>query len=143
MNLTEERTKTGVIRRIRDWKARLESLFDQIENWISDPAIEIKRFSVPHGDEGIARKLKVKFGKVPALTLLKGEHRIAFIPSVLFIIGADGRVNISTDKELLMLLDMRESPDLKSDWRIVDSDIRVGSRKFDRAALKRIIERTL
>jgi hypothetical protein len=143
MKLTEEMTKSTVMGRIHDWKARLEALFDQVESWISDPAVQVQRAYSPQTFEEPMKRHKVKPGMIPSLTLLKGKRRIVFSPHMLWILGVDGQVDIRTENEHFVLVDMREDPESESNWRIIDRDIRVGTRKFSKALFKQILGKSL
>jgi hypothetical protein len=128
--------REDVEHRIEDWSARLTKLYATIESWASDADVRIEHGTILQLQEEEMRRARVSPRPVPILTLLKGKKRISFVPSSLWIIGADGRVNVSTNGGQHTLVDMRDNQGEAPDWQIVVRDIRKATRPFTKAVLE-------
>ena len=105
-----EVTKTRVEKRLTDWRRRLEELYSMIDRWLRDtPGTEGQRIMVPQIQEPLMRQFGVSSKKLPAYVIKKGARSIRFVPSALWIVGANGRVNISTDRHECILVVARRS----------------------------------
>ena len=138
--MTDTITKPYVENRISDWTGRLNALFDEVESWVSDSKITIKRSEITQRNEDLMSRFDVAPRMVPTLSLFKDKHRIAFVSSALWVIGADGRVNITTNDCQYILVDMRKDHDTVSDWRVVDPDIRRNTRKFNKTRFRGLLQ---
>jgi len=126
--------------RVVDWIRQLGLLFREVESWIpSSSSLEITKSTIPQVAEEMMREVGVPPKNVPVLTIFSGKHRIAFVPSARWIVGAFGRVNISTNKKQYILLDVRADENSKSDWQIVTDDIHKATKPFTRAVFLQIL----
>ena len=90
--------KSHIESRIQDWKNRLNALFAKFETWVpADPGIRILHGSLKQ-QEQLMKEYGVRPVEMPTFTILVNKNRIAFIPHSLWVIGANGRVNITTTK---------------------------------------------
>ena len=118
--------KQNVERRVDDWIRRLNGLFDDIEQWraglpeetTSQPGNVTQRLEDPMKDSGVEPR------ELPTYTILFGKRRISFVPSALWIIGANGRVNITADGKQYMLVDLGGATDQPSNWNVVTSQLK-------------------
>ncbi len=122
--LEMQRTKDEIEEQIEEWIQRLNTLFSTLEDWckrITD-TYEIIKAEIPQRVEKYMRDYGVEPKKVPSFTILNGRDRTAFVSSSLWITGADGRVNVTTNKRQFILVDLRESFGQPSKWFIVSKD---------------------
>jgi hypothetical protein len=136
-------TKEYVENRITEWVTRLDSLFDQVQEWVVDQSEWMaERSIVRQQEEELMRLHRIPPRQVPFLTLWadKKKNRVSLVPSALWIIGADGRVNITTNKRQFILVDRRNGHDGCSDWQILSGDLRRSSAPFNRNALLSILQ---
>lgn len=136
-------TREYVENRIAEWVSRLDSLFDQVQEWAGDQsAWQAERSLVRQQEEELMRSHRIPPRQVPFLTLWADNkrHRVSFVPSALWIIGADGRVNVTTNKHQFILVDRRNGHDGCSDWQILSADLRRSSSPFNRHALLSILQ---
>ena len=127
--------------RLTDWRHRIETLFATVESWIPQGFFEVHRGSVTQPNEDLMRRYGVTPTEVPTLDLRRNGKRIAFVPSALWIIGADGRVNITTNTKQYCIVDMRQEHEGPSQWRLVVDDIRKGTVPFDQTIFQEIVRR--
>jgi hypothetical protein len=101
-------TKELVEERVKDWIDRLHVLFQDVRAW----AIENGWRVDDSGTVGMHEKLMQKFGvpatKQPTLRL-DGDHGYAlFKPKGLWVIGANGRIDLYTSKGTFIIMDLAE-----------------------------------
>ena len=133
-------TKQAVVERVADWIERLNTLFEMIEAWAEEDGRlpESIRGTIVQRNEPLLDRFHVRPHKLPTLTFLVGRHRLAFVPSALWVVGANGRVNISLNGEMFTLYDMGENHGKSSDWKIISLKS-TEPRKFDRKAFKALV----
>lgn len=115
----QRRRETEYIeQRVQDWYDRLRRLFAEVEAWAP---ISWQRLhgQVMQREEELIRRYSITPRELPTLTFLRDTHRVAFVPSALWIVGADGRVNVTVDAKQHILVDRRLTPGATSDWQIV------------------------
>jgi hypothetical protein len=76
--------------------------------------------------------------EVPTYTIFKGKHRIAFVPSALWVAGANGRVNITTNVKQHVLVD-RADAGHESKWQLVVDDFKRLLVPFNKSQLRRLV----
>jgi hypothetical protein len=101
-------TKELVEERVKDWKERLHALFQEVRAWAVENGWRVD----DSGTIGMHEELMQKFG-VPATeqpTLrLDGDHGYAlFKPKGLWVIGANGRIDLYTSKGTFSIVDLAE-----------------------------------
>jgi len=113
-----QRETAYVEQRLQDWTDRLQRLFAEVAEWVP-PSWQILHGDVIQRHEELMRRYGISPREVPTFTILKNGHRIAFVPSALWIIGADGRVNVTVDATQYILADRRAIASVASQWEIV------------------------
>jgi hypothetical protein len=130
--------------RVTDWIARLNALFDKLETWAAEvPNARVERDHMPQQIEDSLTRFSVKVREVPTFTaFVDRKNRIAFVPSALWIVGANGRVNVTTNYRQYALLDLAQ-PGTSSDWQLLVAGAKTHFKPFDQALfLKLISERS-
>lgn len=131
--------RNHILSRIDDWKDRLRQLCDNIERW----AEKIKdakpvRQDIPQAREELMQKFGVEPGTLPAIAILHGKQRVSFVPMALWVIGANGRVNITTNSHRYILMDDSVAGE-SSKWIIVDISKRGQRSPLDQESLIRLV----
>ncbi|NQZ67993.1 MAG: hypothetical protein HRT89_07980 [Lentisphaeria bacterium] len=130
--LSEEDFKTRIMRReaesqkiqlylcekIDEWQSRLNYLFELIEQWTPDD-YEFEKLSIMQIEESIMVEHQIPPRDLPMVTVVRNTKKISFVPSALWTIGADGRVNVNYKKKQYVLLDRRRSERAPNDWHII------------------------
>jgi hypothetical protein len=95
--------------RVDEWLVRLDQLRQMVEEWVQADASE--GFSVhPARPVKMLEELMIKFhvpeAEMPAFTVRSGSRELAFFrPNALWVVGANGRVDIITPTSAPMLVD--------------------------------------
>lgn len=117
-------TQDYIITRLKDWKNRLDKLFADVEQWCNDlpedQHKEILRGSMLQGEEELMEKFDVQPGMVPTIAVLYGRNRVSFVPAALWVIAANGRVNVTTNEDQYILVDLGGKEGSPSEWIIAD-----------------------
>ena len=113
-----QRDRDNVSLRIEEWRKRLSTLFAEIKSWLPRDS-QIIEGEIAQRTEELMVRYGVTPKNLPTLAVLRGKHRISFVPSALWVIGADGRVNVTTNKTQLILVDQRLTQSSESQWKIV------------------------
>jgi len=129
-----------IISRLSNWKDRLQNLFSDIKNWseMIEGNIAIKEFDIPQAREELMSKFDVKPETIHKLVLSNNTFRASFVPMGLWVMGSNGRVNITTQKDQYILVDLGEDSTPK--WTIVNPAKRKEQVDFTQETLKKIID---
>lgn len=99
-------TKEEVEHRIDDWLIRLRHLFEETRRWALENGWLIEDSSNSLMDEELMRRFKVSPQHQPTLRLNRKEGGYAlFKPKGLWVVGANGRVDLYTSKGVFILVD--------------------------------------
>lgn len=113
--LTPEEKK----RRIEDWLKRLSKLFANVTSWAADAGWDVTDGpSIPMTEE-FALKLPGGPFSQPSLKLTAPNNSIVWVrPKGLWIIGANGRIDLSTHEAAAMITDSA-APFERPRWRLM------------------------
>lgn len=106
-----------VVRRVADWAQRVDALYQQLEAWLP-VGWTVKREHSTTLNEELMQKYQVPAHAFPVLSLdYKGQRSVVIEPRGLWIIGANGRLDIMSEAGHHVIVDLAEifAP---SDWRI-------------------------
>jgi len=136
----ERMTKRRVEERIRDWRRRLRGLFAQIEGWTRymRDRPSVSKGVTQQRNEQMMREFGVAPRQLPTLTIHCLQGSIEFAPSCLWIVGANGRVNVSVGDTPYTLFDMGGEDRQPSDWQLQNRDPDIVLEPFTREAFLRI-----
>jgi len=133
-------TAERVLDQIDDWVARLNHLYDTVDEWLADlPHDRVKRQKLRQTIEPFMRQHKIPPRDVPMYTIFRGKHRVAFVPSALWMPGANGRVNITTNVKQHILVD-RGNTEHGSKWQLVVDDFNRPLVPFNKSRLVSLLE---
>jgi hypothetical protein len=133
----DELTREHVEQRVEDWARRIDALYDDVERWL--PA----QWSAKHGDpvtmrEEPMKKVGVPPRELPTLELARDNAvRIRLRPYGLWIIGANGRIDLVKGSELYLVVDHSKTFEAPS-WHISAATARREPKPFDAGALARL-----
>jgi hypothetical protein len=130
-----------ILFRISNWKKRLNILFSHIDDWAKDlKGIRIQQSSITQAREELMHKFDIEPNTVPTMAIFYGKHRVSFVPMGLWVIGSNGRINITTNTNQYILVDLGGDDDEPSQWTIVNPAKRKEKISFDEKTLAKIIE---
>ena len=132
-------TASTVRARIDDWIKRLNAFFDTLEKWTTEvPGAHAHRDNMEQQVEGLMRQFSVKAQKVPTFTVCLAKNRVAFVPSAIWISGANGRVNVTTNYRQYALVDLSQF-EAPSDWKLVLASSKTPLAAFDKPLFLRLL----
>jgi hypothetical protein len=132
-------TAASVKARIEDWVKRLNALFESLDEWTAGvPEARVERNHMQQQIEGSMEQFSVKAQNVPTFTIFIGKNRIAFVPSALWISGANGRVNVTTNYRQYALVDLSQVGK-PSDWKLVLASPRTQLAPFNEELFLKIL----
>jgi len=102
-------TKDEVQQRVQDWKNHLHALFDEISAWAKENGWLVKDVGTVGMYEELMQKLNVPATEQPTLRLDRGDSFALFMPKGLWVIGANGRIDLYTSKGTFVIVDLAES----------------------------------
>ncbi|MCA9814147.1 MAG: hypothetical protein KC652_03465 [Cyanobacteria bacterium HKST-UBA01] len=117
-----KRWNTKVSERVRDWIQRLEKLQETVTTWVCNSGIEgltVERAEPCPMQEELMVNHNVQTAEMPSFRVLRNRSQVAlFRPKALWVVGANGRVDIVTQKGAPMLVDTSEPMTPKSHWKL-------------------------
>lgn len=133
-------TKRRVEQRVRDWRRRLLGLYAQIEDWTRHMRARpsVHRGVVRQRHERMMRDFGVAPRDLPTLIVRSDDHEVEFAPSCLWILGANGRVDVTVDGSPHTLFDEGGEDGQPSDWQLMNPDPKIVLEPFTREAFLRI-----
>lgn len=134
----DELTREHVQHRIDDWSGRIEGLYNQIEGQL--PAEwTAQRGSAVTMHEELMKRFGVPQHNLPTLELIRDRAVIVrFRPYGLWIIGANGRIDLVKGQERYFLLDYARTFEV-ADWQVAPATSRRDSKPFDRDWLRMLL----
>ncbi len=124
----DQLTRDHVQRRVGDWLERLQKLRDEIDAWLKRP--EFNRLVIEDREpetmnEELMQRFDVSPQKMPVYEIKSGSQRVMRVqPKGLWIIGANGRVDLITKTSASILADQSEPLSGSSNWQIYNSKSR-------------------
>lgn len=132
--------RARVVDRVNEWEARLGAFFSQIEEWVNErPSLRVEKTRNVTMSEEMMRDFAVEDRDLPILDVLEKSEAVAsFVPRALWLIGADGRVDLITRSGTDILV--YESGTSSAGWKLVDRSSRTQLRDFDKAVFFDLLE---
>lgn len=129
-----------VLDRVADWERRLTVFFAQIAEWVADQStLCVQQTRTVTMSEELMRNFGVPDRELPILDVLEnGEAVASFVPRALWIIGADGRVDLITRSGTDILVYDRDTK--PPGWQIADRDKRTQLTAFDEQKFSALLE---
>ncbi len=129
--------KAYVERRVHDWQRRVELLYDDVLAWLPAGWSGSQSGSVPFYEEPMQR-FGLGRAMLPVLVLRGGNILARLEPRGLWIIGANGRVDLISGSSHFLLVDRSENFQ-PSDWQVSSLGNRVHQRPLDRTLLAEML----
>lgn len=128
--------REAIEEQIEDWVQRLGRLFAQLDEWHAamPGAPEVIKGEVAQRMEAPLEHYGLTPRMLPSRTYIvgkRGADRVTFTPSSLWFMGSNGRVNVSTEDRLHLLLDMAGFAQRPSDWQFLTSTATLDYKSLD------------
>lgn len=126
-------------KRVVDWENRVNSLYDTIEGWLPEGWTACRDNTVFMYEE-LMRKFGVQGQKIPTLELHGKKRKVVKIePRGLWIIGANGRVDLKYNGKHYIMVDLAENFQ-KSNWKAFRSEDRNHHETVTKEWLQKILK---
>jgi hypothetical protein len=131
-------SQAHVEERLADWDRRIRDLYDQIGTWLpKDWTVASTRRTGMH--EEPMREVGLPPRELPILDVFKGPERVATIePRVLWIIGANGRLDLRKDASHFLIFDFAKLFE-QPRWEVTRFDDRRHQVAFNAASFRNIL----
>ena len=130
-----------IMKRIEDWEKRVNELMKNIVEWArGHPEWQIEQGNMIQREEHLMKKYGVPPRSLPTLNMYNRGRRISIVPSALWIVGANGRVNMITNSSLYILVDRGGEEGNPSDWHYSTPDTKPHTKPFDKEAFVKILD---
>lgn len=133
--------KPDIEGRVEDWLQRLAALYTFVERTLENSEnIECKSTKHMTMHEELMQKFDVEPKRVPILDIYKSKTVIAsFKPVGLWVIGANGRVDILTKSGAFILVNVADKGE-KSDWKVYSPQNRRKGTDFDVTFIEELVK---
>jgi hypothetical protein len=130
--------RAHVLERVADWENRINALYDKVTQWAEDAGFRTERTRKVLMSEDLMQKFAVPDRELPVLDILRENQTAAsFVPLGLWIIGANGRINIVTHAGTYILVDRARELG-KPEWILINPDDRRQFSPFNEAEFSRL-----
>ncbi len=145
---TRKLTRKQVRARLEDWHGRVHTLYESVLAHLP-PEYTFDRTGKHFAAEEAVQRAKLQRGDIPGVDILRVERsgRLAalFQPRSLWIIGANGRIDLSVlprtgGRRLFLLTDLSPPMAARSDWRIVRLTDRLHQPPFHPETFSELLE---
>ncbi len=132
--------RAQVLERVVDWEKRINKLYDKVTQWAEDAGFRTERTRKVLMSEELMQKFAVPDRELPVLDILRESQTAAsFVPLGLWIIGANGRINVVTHAGTHILIDRARELG-KPEWTLVNRNDRRQFSPFDEAAFAKLVQ---
>ena len=107
-SLQETITRGQVVERVENWKSRLNLLFSDVRVWAEANTWRVDASASVSMHEPMMRQFDVPPTTQPVLRLDGDRGYALFKPKGLWVIGANGRIDLYTSKGAYTILDLAE-----------------------------------
>jgi len=131
-------------RRVDRWIERLGGLCEQVIAWTAErPHCSAQVTETPQREEDLLQAWGVPSRNVPELVVECGDRSVRFVPSALFIVGANGRVDVfHSAGAVYNLVDRAPDEAPERDWQIAIPEGRQYLQAFTREIFFRLLDQT-
>ncbi|MFA6597060.1 MAG: hypothetical protein WCS69_04995 [Ignavibacteriaceae bacterium] len=126
MQKTIKIDKQHVVKRVDDWKKRVSDLYSTIELWLKSSDYYIKRGSKLKMYEELMSEFSVRATDIETADIYKDNKIVLTLkPKGLWIVGANGRIDLLSTKGNYMLVDFAEQFE-SPHWQLFNGDKKNG-----------------
>lgn len=126
MQKTIKVDKQHVVKRVDDWKKRVSELYSTIELWLKSSDCYIKRGSKLKMYEELMSEFNVRATDIETADIYKDNKIVLTLkPKGLWIVGANGRIDLLSTKGNYMLVDFAEQFE-SPHWKLFNGDKKNG-----------------
>lgn len=102
-------TKEYVEARVANWKARLQAFFQVIQAWAERNGWKVDGSGTVRMHEELMQNVGVPATDQPTLRLDNDHGYALFKPKALWVVGANGRIDLYTSKGTFIIVDLEDA----------------------------------
>ena len=127
-------------RRAEDWKSRVHNVIQNITNWLAnEDNCEVRVARKQRMEEGLMKSFNVPFKEIDAVDIFKnGKMKLTIRPFGLWIMGANGRIDLTSEKGNFILVDHAEQFE-QTQWKLFQKNNRQNWVEFNKESLLNIL----
>jgi hypothetical protein len=130
--------RADVLKRVDNWAERIRTLYDQVTPWAEHAGLKTERTRKVLMSEELMQQFGVPDREMPVLDILRGDQTVAsFVPVGLWLIGANGRIDVVTLGGSYALIDRARELN-PSEWVVLGASRRE-FRAFDETEFRRLV----
>lgn len=130
--------RTYVERRVDDWRLRIDRLYDDIADWLPERWTVSEGGSVPMREE-LMQRFDLPARDMPVLSLHRDGSALGRLePRGLWIIGANGRIDLILPDEHFLFVDRSDSFE-SPDWQVASIENRRNQRPLSQDLIRDIL----
>ena len=130
-----------ITKRVADWEERILNLYSEVRSWVrSDSGYSFREGKIAMMHEGLMKEFEVPPKPIPTLDLFHNDSlKLSFKPKGLWIMGANGRIDILSLKTGgLILIDKAENFQ-PPQWYLVENTNRDAEKKWSKELFSNLI----
>lgn len=132
--------RAHVKERVIDWERRINALYANVAHWAKQAGLRTERTRSVLMSEELMQKFAVPDHELPVLDIARENQTIAsFVPIGLWVIGANGRIDVVTNAGTHILVDRGIE---NTEWILVNRENRRQFLAFDEAAFAELVRTT-
>ena len=136
-------SSTDLVKRIDNWLDRLSQLRQTVERWIQERAeLDLRLEDAPAVPmrEYLMQVHHIQERSMPAFKIMKGSQQLAlFRPVGLWVVGANGRVDVFTAKAAPILVDSAAEFE-KPAWKLYMNKSPRNAIEFNKESFYKVLE---
>jgi hypothetical protein len=122
-------TKEEAEELVEDWQHRLRTLFAEITAWAKANDWQVRDSGTVSMHDELMQKLGMAAIEQPTLRLDREDRYALFRPKALWVIGANGRIDFYTSRNVFVIVD-RAEPRAAPNWTIFRATTKLGGDRF-------------
>ena len=133
--------KTYIEKRVNDWITRVKNLYSLTEKVAKNRGGICHENGTVYMYEELMKEFDVNPTQLPILNLCnKNDEKVAtFRPIGLWVIGANGRVDILTKNGAYILVDVTKTNFEKPNWQVYSPQDKKHGKKFDESFIAELV----
>jgi hypothetical protein len=131
-------TREQVQERVQNWKSRLDAFFDSIRAWAQENGWRVTDGGTVRMHEELMQEFDVPATEQPTLRLDREHSYALFKPKGLWVIGANGRIDLYTSKGTFIIVDLAERGD-DPRWTIFRASQKRDGDHFDPRMIENLV----
>ncbi|MFH1035830.1 MAG: hypothetical protein V1806_15090 [Pseudomonadota bacterium] len=122
--------------RLVDWQQRLNELYSSVQSWLpSNMGYQIDTSGSVVMNEELMKRRNISAVNLPTMTITHNSERVLYFePKGLWVIGANGRVDVFGKESTWVLVDISDRFASETKWKVTEPSDRRTMKDFDKSS---------